>query len=102
LNYRGANPGVSNLRLTGFEGDEPEYALPGARYRRWLSAAIALEMSGERTFSVEPQKGTIGFPFGEDTSLEKPLRCLLAMGAAGNVVVNRRIWRRDPFAKVLS
>jgi hypothetical protein len=85
-----------------FEGDKPEYALPGARYKRWLSATIALEMSGERTFPVEPQKGAIGFPFGEDTSLEKPVRCLLAMGAAGNVVVNRRIRRREPFTKVLS
>jgi hypothetical protein len=51
---------------------------------------------------VEPQEGTIGFPFGEDTSLEKPIRSLLAMGTTCNVVVNRRIRRREPFAKVLS
>jgi hypothetical protein len=85
-----------------FDNDRPEYALPGARYKRWVSAAIALEMSGERTFSMEPQKRTIGFPFGEDTSLEKPLRCLLAMGTTCDVVVNRRIRRREPFAKVVS
>jgi hypothetical protein len=85
-----------------FDRDKPEHALPGARYKRWVSAAIALEMSEERTFSVEPQKRTIRFPFGEDTSLEKPLRSLLAMGTTCNVVVNRRIRRREPFAKVLS
>jgi hypothetical protein len=85
-----------------FDRDKPENALPGARYKGWLSAAIALEMSGERTFSVEPQKGTIEFPFGEDTSLEKPLGCLLAMGTTCNVVVNRGIRGREPFAKVLS
>jgi hypothetical protein len=85
-----------------FDRDKPEYALPGARYKRWLSAAIALEMSGERTFSVEPQKRTIGSPFGEDTSLEKPLRSLLAMGTTRNIVVSRRIRRREPFAEVLS
>jgi hypothetical protein len=84
---------VSNLRLTVFDGDKPEYALPGARYKRWLSAAIELEMSGEHTFSVKPQKWTTRFPFGEDTSLEKPLRSLLAMGTTCNVVVNRRIRR---------
>jgi hypothetical protein len=88
--------------LSVFDRDKPEYALPGARYKRWLSAAIALEMSGERTFSVKPQKRTIGFPFGEDTSLKKPLCCLLAMGTTCNVVVNRRIRGREPFAKVLS
>jgi hypothetical protein len=85
-----------------FDRDKPEYALPGARCKRWISAAIALEMSGERTFSVDPQKRTVGFPVGEDTSLEKPLCSLLAMGTTCNVVVNRRIRRREPFAKVLT
>jgi hypothetical protein len=93
--------GVSNLRLTVFDRDKPEYTLPGARYKRRSSAAVALKMSGKRTFSVEPQKRTIGFPFGEDTSLEKPLGFLLAMGTACNIVVHRRIRRREPFAKVL-
>jgi hypothetical protein len=51
---------------------------------------------------VEPQKRTIGFPFGEDSSFEKPLGSLLAMGTTGNVVVNRGIGWREPFAKVLS
>jgi hypothetical protein len=82
--------------------DKPEYALPGARYKRWVSAAVGLEMSGKRTLSVEPQKRTIGYPFGEDTSLEKPLRSLLAMGTTCNVMVDRRIRRREPFAKVVS
>jgi hypothetical protein len=44
LNYRGANPGVNNFRLRVFDSDKPEYALPGARYKRRLSAAIVLEM----------------------------------------------------------
>ncbi len=26
------------------DSDKPEYALPGARYKRWLSAAVALEI----------------------------------------------------------
>jgi hypothetical protein len=43
LNYGGANPGVSNLRLTVVDRDKPEYALPGSRCKRLLSAAIALE-----------------------------------------------------------
>ena len=82
--------------------DKPEYALPRTRYKRWVSATIELEMSGERTFSVEPQKRTIRLPFGEDTSLEKPLGSLLAMGTTCNIVVSRRIRRREPSEKVLS
>jgi hypothetical protein len=85
-----------------FDRDKPEYALPGARWKTWLSTAIALENLGELTFSVEPQKRTIGSPFVEDTSLEKPLRPLLPMGTTCNVVVRRRIRRREPFAKVLA
>ena len=34
LNYRRANPEVSNSRSTVFDSDKPEYALPGARYSR--------------------------------------------------------------------
>jgi hypothetical protein len=85
-----------------FDRDKPEYAFPGTRYKRWVSVAIELEISEEHTFSVEPQKRTIRFPFGEDTSLEEPPCSLLAMGTTRNVVVNRRIRRREPFAKVLS
>ena len=93
---------VSNLSLTVSDSDKPEYALPGARYKRWASASVALEMSGERTFSVEPQKRGIGLPFGEDTPTDKPLRCLLVIGITGNIVVDRRIRRREPFEKVLA
>ena len=65
-------------------------------------SAVTLELSRERTFSVEPQKRPIGFPFAEDASLEKPIRSLLAMGTTCNIVVDRRIRWREPFAKVLS
>jgi hypothetical protein len=85
-----------------FDRDKPEYALPGARWKTWLSTTIAPEILEELTFSVEPQKRTIGSPFVEDTSLEKPLRSLLAMGTTCDVVVSRRIRRREPFAKALS
>ena len=40
MNYGRANPEVSNSRLAVFDSDEPEYALPGARYKRWVSVAI--------------------------------------------------------------
>jgi hypothetical protein len=56
LNDRRANPLVSNLSLMVFDSDKPEYALPGARYKRWALASVARERLGERTFSVEPQK----------------------------------------------
>jgi len=56
LNYGRANPEVSNSRLTVFDRDKPEYALPGAGYKRWQSAAIGSGKAGEHTFSVEPQK----------------------------------------------
>jgi hypothetical protein len=84
-----------------FDRDKPEYALPGARYKRWASVTVALERL-EHTFSMEPQKRPIGLPFGEDTPTEKPFGCLLVIGTTGNVVVNRRIRRREPPAKVLA
>jgi hypothetical protein len=55
----------------------------------------------ERTFSVEPQKRATGLPFDEDTPFEKPLGSLLAMGTTCDVLVDRGIRRREPFAKVL-
>jgi hypothetical protein len=85
-----------------FDCDKPEYALPGARYKRWPSATVALERSKERTFSVEPQKRPIGLPFSEDTPTEKPLRCFPVIGTTGDVVVYRRILRREPTAEVLA
>jgi hypothetical protein len=85
-----------------FDSDKPEYALPGARYNTWASAAVELERSGERTFSVKPQKRTSGFPFGEETPLEKPLGSSLVVSTTRDVVVSRRIRRREPFEKVLS
>jgi hypothetical protein len=85
-----------------FDIDKPEYALPGTRYKRWPLAAIELEMSGKRTFSVKPQKRTSGFPSGEDAALEKPLRHSLVVSTTRNVVVSRRIRRREPSEKVPS
>ncbi len=85
-----------------FDRDKPEYALPGARYKRWPSATVAVERSGQRTLSVEPQKRPIGLPFGEHTPTEKPLGCFLVIGTTSNVVVNRRIRRREPIEKVLA
>jgi hypothetical protein len=102
LNDRGANQNVSNSRLTLNDSDKPEYALPGARYKSWQSAATKLERSRRRTFSMNPQKRTSGFPFGEDTALEKPLRRSLVMSITRDVVVSRRIRRREPSDKVLT
>jgi hypothetical protein len=85
-----------------FDRDKPEYALPGARYKRWSSETVAVERSGQRTLSVEPQKRPIGLPFGEDTPTEKPLGCFLVIGTTGDVVVDRWIRRREPFEKVLA
>jgi len=88
--------------LTAFDSDKPEYALPGARYREWLLAAVTPERPREHTFPVEPQKRTIRFPFGENASVEKPFGCLLVIGTTGNVVVNSWIRWREPSAKVLA
>ena len=66
------------------------------------SAAVKLESSGRHTFSVNPQQRSSRFPFLEDTSFEKPFRISLMVSATGDVVVNRRIWRREPFVKLLS
>ena len=81
---------------TVFDGDKPKYALPGARYKRWPSVTLTLERSGERTFSVKPQKRANGFPFREDTASEKPLGCFLVVSITRNVVVSRRIRWREP------
>jgi hypothetical protein len=40
LNYGRANQKMSNSSSTVFGSDKPEYALPGARYKRWLSATV--------------------------------------------------------------
>jgi hypothetical protein len=85
-----------------FDGDKPEYALPGARYKKWTSAAIKLERLGERTFSVKPQKRTSRLPSRESTALEKPLCCSLVVSTTRNVVVSRRIRWREPSEEVLS
>jgi hypothetical protein len=82
--------------------DKPEYALPGTSYKKWPSVAVKPESSREHTFSVKPQKRTSGFPFREDTALEKPLGCSLVVSTTRNVVVSGRIWRREPSVKVLS
>ena len=103
MNYGRADPEVSNSRLKVFGRDKPEYALPRAGYTRdGYQRASALERSQERTFSVEPQKRAIRFPFDEDGSFEKPVCCLLAMGGAGNIVVNRGVRGREPSTKILS
>ena len=75
---------------------------PEPAKRGGYQQASALERSRGRTFSVEPQKQAITFPFCEDGSFEKPVCYLLAMGGAGNVVVNRGIRGREPSTKILS
>ena len=82
--------------FVAFDSDKPEYSLPGACYKRWTSVAVKLDSAGERTFSVKPQKRSSGFPFRENTASDKPLCVYLVVGTTRNVVVTRRIRRREP------
>ena len=83
------------------DSDKPEYALPGARYEVAISSRRARKVR-KHTFSVKPQERTSGFPFGEDTTLEEPLSRSLVMSTTRNVVVSRRVRRREPSEKILS
>jgi hypothetical protein len=60
------------------------------------------EGTERRTFAMDPQQGggRLGLPFNEYTSLEEPCRRPFMLSPARDILISRRVRRRQPLAVV--
>ena len=73
-----------------------EIRSPLARSKTQLTRRVE-----ERTLSLNPQHAPGFFPIPEGSLFDKPRCRTLVLGTACNVVILRRIWRREPFCEFL-
>ena len=59
-------------------------------------------MREELTIATDPKEGAILLPFPECAAFDKPPCCPAVVDFACSVMVDRRIWRREPCAKIVS
>jgi hypothetical protein len=54
-----------------------------------------------RTFTVNPKQSTRQIPVLESTASDEPYRRFTGVDSAGDNVIFRRVWRRDPDSGIL-
>jgi hypothetical protein len=59
-------------------------------------------IKGTRTFPMDPQQRTRRFPIGKGIALCTPGCSVHVVSLAGSVIIDRWVWGRDPFSKVLA
>ena len=80
----------------------PENALPRSRYSHELPSVKGVgEVWETRTFTVYPKQSACQIPVLESTASGKPYRRFTGVDSAGDDVIFRRVWRRDPDSGIL-